>query len=42
MIIMRETCPGHGWKPLHVAFVRCELTGRVIVPEPHQVFWTRA
>ena len=42
MIIMCEKCPGRGWKPLQVAFIQCEVTGRVIVPGPEQMFWTRA
>jgi len=42
MIIMCDKCPGRGWKPLQVAFIQCEVTGRVIVPEPEQRFWTRA
>jgi hypothetical protein len=42
MIIMRDISPGPGWKLLQVAFIRCETTGRVIVPQPHQKFWTRA
>jgi hypothetical protein len=42
MIIMRDTCPGHGWKLLQVAFIVCEISGRVIVPAAHEMFWTRA
>lgn len=42
MIIMAPTCPGRGWKRLYAAFIVCETTGRVIVPGPHDAFWTRA
>jgi len=42
MILMSATSPGPGWKRLHAAFIVCEATGRVIVPEPSQCFWTRA
>jgi hypothetical protein len=42
MILMSKTCPGPGWKRFRAAFIVCESTGRVIVPGPHEVFWTRA
>jgi hypothetical protein len=42
MILMSKTCPGPGWKRLRAAFIVCEITGRVVVPGPHEAFWTRA
>ena len=42
MIIMSDTCPGPGWKRLFAAYIICQLTGRVIVPEQGVGFWTRA
>lgn len=41
MIIMRDACPGRGWKQMHIAFILCEASGRVIVPAPTQMFWMR-
>jgi hypothetical protein len=42
MIIMSETCPGPGWKRLFADYIKCEVSGRVIVPGPREAFWTRA
>ena len=41
MIIMCETCPGRGWRRLHVAYIICEITGRLTVPTSQQTFWQR-
>lgn len=41
MIIMRETCPGRGWRRLYVAFIVCEGTGQLVVPGPEQALWER-
>lgn len=42
MIIMSETWPGPGWNRLFAEYIKCEVSGRIIVPGPRQAFWTRA